>query len=76
MKLAEQRLVEQETTKSYVGGHGDALFAARLAELALGAASPLLLEQRADATQTPGGTGACAWPATSSPIACPAAASG
>ncbi len=58
VKLAEQRLVEQETTKSYVGGHGDALFAARLAELALGAASPLLLEQRADATQTPGGTGA------------------
>ncbi|MGA4815491.1 hypothetical protein ACPA9J_10770 [Pseudomonas aeruginosa] len=39
--------------------------------------SPLLLEQRADATQTPGGTGALtAWPATSSPIACPAAASG
>lgn len=58
VKLAEQRLVEQETTKSYVGGHGDALFAARLAELVLGAASPLLLEQRADATQTPGGTGA------------------
>ncbi|WP_430293096.1 amino acid aminotransferase [Pseudomonas sp. B1-22] len=58
VKLAEQRLVETETTKSYVGGHGDALFAARLCELVLGADSRLLATQRADATQTPGGTGA------------------
>ncbi len=58
VKLAEQRLVETETTKSYVGGHGDALFAARLCELVLGTDSRLLATQRADATQTPGGTGA------------------
>ncbi|RJG09936.1 aspartate/tyrosine/aromatic aminotransferase [Pseudomonas cavernicola] len=58
VKLAEQRLVDSETTKSYIGGHGDALFAARLAELVLGADSPLLREQRTGATQTPGGTGA------------------
>ncbi|WP_371229993.1 amino acid aminotransferase [Pseudomonas sp. QE6] len=58
VKIAEQRLVETETTKSYVGGHGDALFAARLCELVLGADSRLLATQRADATQTPGGTGA------------------
>lgn len=58
VKLAEQRLVDSETTKSYIGGHGDALFAARLAELVLGADSPLLRAQRTGATQTPGGTGA------------------
>jgi aromatic-amino-acid transaminase len=58
VKLAEQRLVDRETTKSYIGGHGDALFCSHLASLVLGAASPLLTEQRAAASQTPGGTGA------------------
>ncbi|MDG9855314.1 aspartate/tyrosine/aromatic aminotransferase [Pseudomonas nitroreducens] len=58
VKLAEQRLVDSETTKSYVGSHGDALFAARLCEQVLGVTSPLLADSRADATQTPGGTGA------------------
>ncbi|WP_439862300.1 amino acid aminotransferase [Pseudomonas sp. MBLB4136] len=58
VKLAEQRLVERETTKSYIGGHGDVLFTTRLAELVLGAASPALAEGRAAASQTPGGTGA------------------
>jgi aromatic-amino-acid transaminase len=58
VKRAEQRLVETETSKSYIGGHGDVLFGARLAELVLGADSPLLTEQRAGASQTPGGTGA------------------
>ncbi|MGC3710905.1 aromatic amino acid aminotransferase, partial [Pseudomonas aeruginosa] len=37
VKLAEQRLVEQETTKSNVGGLGAALFAGGLAVLAVGA---------------------------------------
>ncbi|MFZ3204303.1 MAG: amino acid aminotransferase [Pseudomonas sp.] len=58
VKLAEQRLVDRETTKSYIGGHGDALFCTHLASLVLGAASPLLAAQRAAASQTPGGTGA------------------
>jgi aromatic-amino-acid transaminase len=58
VKLAEQRLVDRQTTKSYVGGHGDPLFTARLAELVLGKDSSALDEQRAAATQTPGGTGA------------------
>ncbi|MGH8434391.1 MAG: amino acid aminotransferase, partial [Pseudomonas sp.] len=58
VKLAEQRLVDSETTKSYIGGHGDALFTTRLAELVLGSDSALLREHRAGATQTPGGTGA------------------
>ena len=58
VKLAEQRLVDGETSKSYIGGHGDALFCSHLARLVLGAASPLLAAQRAAASQTPGGTGA------------------
>ena len=58
VKLAEQRLVDRETTKSYVGGHGDALFCSHLARLVLGADSALLAEQHAAASQTPGGTGA------------------
>ena len=57
VKLAEQRLVESETTKSYIGGHGDPLFGSLLSQLVLGADSPLLAE-RAGTTQTPGGTGA------------------
>jgi len=57
VKLAEQRLLESETSKSYIGGHGDPLFGSLLSELVLGANNPLLTE-RAGATQTPGGTGA------------------
>ena len=57
VKLAEQLLVESETSKSYIGGHGDPLFGSRLSQLVLGADNPLLPE-RAGATQTPGGTGA------------------
>jgi aspartate aminotransferase len=58
VKLAEQRLVDRETSKSYIGGHGDPLFCTRLAELVLGGDCALLREQRAGASQTPGGTGA------------------
>ncbi|MBA4244147.1 MAG: aromatic amino acid aminotransferase [Pseudomonas sp.] len=58
VKLAEQRLIDSELTKTYVGGHGDAAFAERLSQLVLGTDSPLLAGQRAAATQTPGGTGA------------------
>eukprot|EP01132_Coremiostelium_polycephalum_P020452 gene20452-24295_t len=58
VKLAEQRLVEQQTTKTYIGGHGNAAFGSLISELVLGAGSPLLSERRAGATQTPGGTGA------------------
>ncbi len=58
VKLAEQRLVEQQTTKTYVSGHGDAAFGKLIGELVLGADSPLLRDRRAGVTQTPGGTGA------------------
>ena len=58
VKLAEQRLVDTETTKTYVGGHGDAAFGHRLVDLVLGIGNPLQAASRAGATQTPGGTGA------------------
>ncbi|WP_425928548.1 amino acid aminotransferase [Pseudomonas sp. NyZ201] len=53
VKIAEQRLVDRQSSKSYVGGHGDAAFGRLLCQLVLGKDSPL-----AGATQTPGGTGA------------------
>ncbi|WQG57179.1 amino acid aminotransferase [Pseudomonas sp. RTB3] len=58
VKLAEQRLVDTQTTKTYIGGHGNAAFGTLLCELVLGADSAVLGERRAGATQTPGGTGA------------------
>ncbi|MDD1006249.1 aspartate/tyrosine/aromatic aminotransferase [Pseudomonas shahriarae] len=58
VKIAEARLVESQETKTYIGGHGNPLFGKVINELVLGADSKLLAEQRAGATQTPGGTGA------------------
>ncbi len=58
VKLAEQRLVDSEQTKSYVGGHGDAQFGALLLRQVLGSRSIAIGEQRAGCTQAPGGTGA------------------
>ena len=58
VKLAEQRLVDTQTTKTYIGGHGNAAFGKLISELVLGADSALIRERRAGATQTPGGTGA------------------
>ncbi|MCX7080758.1 MAG: aspartate/tyrosine/aromatic aminotransferase [Pseudomonas sp.] len=58
VKLAEQRLIDRQTTKTYIGGHGDALFGKVINDLVLGADSELIAQQRAGATQTPGGTGA------------------
>ncbi|MDD2060840.1 aspartate/tyrosine/aromatic aminotransferase [Pseudomonas sp. GD03860] len=58
VKQAEQRLLDQQTSKSYIGGHGDADFGRLISELVLGSDSSLLSNKRAGATQTPGGTGA------------------
>jgi aspartate/tyrosine/aromatic aminotransferase len=58
VKLAEQRLIDSEQTKSYIGGHGDPLFGEQLLKLVLGEGSPALVDNRAGCTQTPGGTGA------------------
>ena len=58
VKLAEQRLLDTQQSKSYVGGHGDPDFGRLIAELVLGSDSPVLASKRAGASQTPGGTGA------------------
>ncbi|WP_077045752.1 amino acid aminotransferase [Pseudomonas sp. KK4] len=58
VKLAEARLMEQQTTKIYIGGHGEPAFGKVINELVLGADSPLIRDKRAGASQTPGGTGA------------------
>ena len=58
VKIAEARLVESQDTKTYIGGHGNPLFGKVINELVLGADSALIAEQRAGASQTPGGTGA------------------
>ncbi|MBA1377641.1 amino acid aminotransferase [Pseudomonas brassicacearum] len=58
VKQAEQRLVDRQVTKTYIGGHGDAAFGQLINALVLGADSPLIAGKRAGATQTPGGTGA------------------
>ncbi len=58
VKIAEARLVESQDTKTYIGGHGNPLFGKVINELVLGTDSKLIAEQRAGATQTPGGTGA------------------
>jgi len=58
VKIAEARLIESQDTKTYIGGHGNPLFGKLINELVLGADSVLIAQQRAGATQTPGGTGA------------------
>jgi aromatic-amino-acid transaminase len=58
VKLAEQRLLDTQTTKTYIGGHGEPRFGALISELVLGKDSPLLASKCVGATQTPGGTGA------------------
>jgi aromatic-amino-acid transaminase len=58
VKQAEQRLVDRQSTKTYIGGHGDAAFGQLINALVLGADSPLISAKRVGATQTPGGTGA------------------
>ena len=55
---AERRLLEGETTKSYVGPAGSAGFNSAMAELILGSNSPLVRDGRVSVIQTPGGCGA------------------
>jgi len=58
VKLAEQRLLDTQTTKTYIGGHGEPRFGTLISELVLGKDSLLLASKRVGATQSPGGTGA------------------
>ena len=55
---AECRLLEGETTKSYVGPAGSAGFNESMTRLILGDGSSLIREGRTSVIQTPGGCGA------------------
>ncbi|MDX1459208.1 MAG: amino acid aminotransferase [Marinobacter sp.] len=55
---AERRLLEGETSKSYVGPAGSAGFNSEMAQLILGSKSPLVRDRRVSVIQTPGGCGA------------------
>ena len=58
VKNAEALLLENETSKNYLGIDGLAAFAAGTQRLLFGADSALLADARARSAQTPGGTGA------------------
>ncbi|MDN3554809.1 aromatic amino acid transaminase [Halomonas maura] len=58
VKEAEALLLKNETTKTYIGSHGDPRYGQAILPLVLGASSPVLEAGRASATQSPGGTGA------------------
>lgn len=58
IKQAEQRLLEQEASKAYVGPAGSLEFNARMAELLFGVDHCLLRDDRLVLIQTPGGCGA------------------
>ncbi|MCP1673523.1 aromatic-amino-acid transaminase [Natronocella acetinitrilica] len=58
VKEAEALLVKNETTKAYIGSHGDPRFGKAVLPMVLGDDSPVLAANRASGTQAPGGTGA------------------
>lgn len=58
VKLAEQKLLSQESTKSYLPIDGPPEYGAAVRELLFGAGHEILASQRAVTAQTPGGTGA------------------
>ncbi|MEB6335043.1 amino acid aminotransferase [Serratia rhizosphaerae] len=58
VKKAEQYLLENETTKNYLGIEGIPEFASCTQELLFGKNSPIITDKRARTAQTPGGTGA------------------
>lgn len=55
---AERRLLESESTKSYVGPAGSPGFGRAMADLVLGEGSSLIRDGRVAVVQTPGGCGA------------------
>ncbi len=58
VKKAEQALVKNETTKSYLGIEGTAEYALAVQKLLFGADSSIIADKRAKTAQAPGGTGA------------------
>lgn len=57
VKAAEQKLVDTEQTKAYIGSHGDPEYGQDILGIVLGSDSKVLAANRASATQSPGGTG-------------------
>ena len=57
VKKAQQYLLENETTKNYLGIEGIPAFASCTQELLFGKESPIVTARRARTAQTPGGTG-------------------
>ncbi|MFP8965397.1 aromatic amino acid transaminase [Pokkaliibacter sp. CJK22405] len=55
---AEEKMLKEQTTKTYIGMAGSALFNTRIAELLLGESHKLISEKRLTVAQTPGGCGA------------------
>ena len=58
VSLAQQTLVEEETTKAYMHPAGDSLFNQGIQRLVLGEDSPAIADGRVSSIQTPGGCGA------------------
>ncbi len=58
VKKAGAWLQKSESTKEYIGSHGDPQFSNAMLSLVLGKASPAVLANRASASQTLGGSGA------------------
>lgn len=58
VKEAEALLLEKETTKTYIGSHGDPAYGEVILPMVFGEESQVHGANRASATQTPGGTGA------------------
>jgi aspartate/tyrosine/aromatic aminotransferase len=58
VKLAEARLLEEETSKSYLNIDGSPAYSATVLELIFSANHEVIATERAVAAQTPGGTGA------------------
>jgi len=58
VKAAEKYLLENETSKAYLGSAGSALFNEKITALALGSAHRVVTENRIRTISTPGGTGA------------------
>ncbi|HEX7325609.1 MAG TPA: amino acid aminotransferase, partial [Rhodanobacteraceae bacterium] len=58
VKEAEQRLVDTEVTKTYIGSHGDPRYGNVATRLVLGDGSEVIAAERTTASQTPGGSGA------------------
>lgn len=58
VKTAERRILEEESTKSYLGIPGSTDYVTQVQRLALGQDHPALAEARVTGAHTPGGTGA------------------